>query len=164
MRLMLIRHADAGQRDETRWPDDTQRPLTGEGRKVQTKMCRRLRKRGLVPDLLLSSPWVRAWETAAITAEVLCKGAVAPVECPALAAPPDIEALAAAIGPQPPTTLVGLVGHEPWLSELASLLLAGSADAIAIDFPKSGVLGLQADRVAPPGATLQYLLRPRRAY
>ena len=46
MRLLLNRHADAGQRDPAQWPDDRDRPLTDKGRKVQSELSRWLRKRG----------------------------------------------------------------------------------------------------------------------
>lgn len=157
MQLLLIRHADAGERDAMRWPDDTQRPLTDKGRKRHRRLARRLRRRGLVPTLLLASPWLRAWQTAQLTAEQ-ARG-TAPVACPALAAPPDLEALARAAGPQPPDAIVALVGHEPWLGELAAELLTGSRAGLRIAFPKSGVLGLELDGFQPGAATLGFFWR-----
>ncbi len=162
MRLLLIRHAPAGQRDPNHWPDDTRRPITDAGRRVHRKVSRRLRRRDLVPDLLLTSPWTRALETAEITADVTCRGDLTPTSCPALAESPDIERIAEAVGDE--DRLVALVGHEPWLGELASLLLTGYADGVEIDFPKSGVLGLELPGVTPDSAVLRFLLRPRGAY
>jgi len=161
MQLLLIRHADAGERDPALWPDDTLRPLSEKGRKRHRRVARRLRRRGLVPTLLLSSPWLRAWQTAVITTELT--KAPAPLANPALAEDPDLARFAAAIGPQPPEAVIGLVGHEPWLGELASLLLTGDAHRVAIDLPKSGVLGLAAEEVAPGAARLTFMWRPKRA-
>jgi phosphohistidine phosphatase SixA len=56
---------------------------------------------------------------------------------------------------------VALVGHSPWIEELAALLLTGSADGLAIDFPKSGLLGVEADRMEAKGAALRFFLRPK---
>jgi phosphohistidine phosphatase len=160
MLLLLIRHADAGKRDPARYPDDTLRPLTGRGRKVHARMCRFLRKRDIEPDLILSSPWSRAWETAEITSEALARSR-SPRAAPELAEEPDLARIARAIGPQSPEAVVALVGHEPWLSELASLLLAGDRTGVAIDFPKSGALGLRTDGVEAGSATLEFLFPPR---
>jgi phosphohistidine phosphatase len=157
MLLLLIRHADAGERDPSLWPDDTLRPLTAKGRKRHRRVAKRLRRRELVPDLLLASPWLRAWETAQITADVT-RGA-RPVACPALAEPPALAALDAALREPGAGALAALVGHEPWLGELASLLLVGEPHRLVIDFPKSGVLGLETDTLTPGGSVLTLLWR-----
>ena len=61
MHLLLIRHADAGEHDPSRWPDDTLRPMTDAGAKRHKRVARRLRRRKVAPTLLLASPWPRAW-------------------------------------------------------------------------------------------------------
>jgi phosphohistidine phosphatase len=159
MRLLLIRHADAGDRDPALWPDDTQRPITEKGRRRQRRVARRLKRRRLVPSLLLASPWMRAWQSAQVTAEYA--GGPTPVATPALAGPPDLEPLQQAIGRPGAEAIVVLVGHEPWLSQLASLLLTGEAGRLTIDFPKSGVLSLSCETFAAGRATLEALWRPK---
>ncbi|HXG44689.1 MAG TPA: histidine phosphatase family protein [Gemmatimonadales bacterium] len=161
MLLLLIRHAEAEPRDAARWPDDAARPLVGKGRRRQRRMSRRLRRRGIVPDVLLASPWARAWETAEIVSDVV--GCPPPVPCEALAGPPDLGRLADVLGPREPDAVVALVGHDPWISELASLLLTGTPSGLAVDFPKSGILGIRADRLEPGAGTLLFFWRPRRA-
>ena len=64
MLLLLVRHAHAGDRDPTQWPDDSQRPLTDKGRKTHAKVSRALRNLELAPELVLTSPWLRALQTA----------------------------------------------------------------------------------------------------
>jgi len=159
MYLLLIRHADAGRHDAARWPDDSLRPLTDKGRRCHRRVARRLRRRNLVPTRLLSSPWLRAWETAEITA--LGTRGPSPEACDALAQPPDLATLRLALGAEREEAIVGLVGHEPWLSELASLILAGSASGLATDFPKSGVMGIIAPALEPGAGVLQFLWRPK---
>ena len=159
MKLLLIRHADAGDADPSRWPDDSLRPLTERGRKRHRKVSRRLARQELTPVLLLSSPWLRAWQTAQLTTEF--SGGPAPVACPALAAAPSLRALAAAIGRRPQDAVVGLVGHEPWLGELASLLLSGDARRLTILFPKSGVLGIAVGALDAGGGALEFFWRPK---
>lgn len=158
MRIILIRHADAGDRDAIRWPDDTDRPMSAKGAERHRRAIKRLRRGGLVPTLLLASPWARAWQTAELTAELLGSS---PDQCQALAAPPDLARLAEAVGPQPPEALIALVGHQPWLGELAALLLTGDHGGVAVDFPKSGILGLRADQFSPGAASLEFFWRPK---
>jgi phosphohistidine phosphatase len=159
MLLLLIRHAEARNRDPERWPDDSRRPLVNRGRKRHRRMSRRLRRGKLVPHVLLSSPWDRAWETAVITHEVTrCP---APVATPALARSPDLRTIFRAVGRHDDDTIVGLVGHEPWMSELASLLLVGDGAELDVDFPKSGVMGIRAERLAAGAGALFMMWRPR---
>lgn len=163
MFLLLIRHALAADRDAARWPDDADRPLLPKGRKAQRRMSRALLRAGLVPGRVLASPWTRAWQTA----RVLCRETGLPKTarepCEALAAPPDLDALAAAVGEPGPDEVIAVVGHEPWLAELAALLLTGREDGLAIDFPKSGVLGLAAERLAERAGTLRLFWRDGKA-
>lgn len=160
MLLLLIRHADAGDRDPVRYPDDTLRELTAKGREVQAEMSKALRKRELTPEAVFSSPWTRAWQSAEILAEGTRSSAL-PVSCHELAATPDPERLARSIGEQPPDRIVALVGHEPWLGELGSWLLAGGPHRIAIDFPKSGVLGIELRALEAGTGALRFFLRPK---
>lgn len=159
MQLLLIRHADAGQRDPARWPDDRLRPLSDEGRKVQARVARALGDLGVAPGTIYTSPWARAAESAEILARELGLRRPA-VEAPALAAEPDLARLAREVGRHGEAETVALVGHSPWMEELAALLLSGDPAGLALDFPKSGVLGLAAGRLAPKAATLRFFLRP----
>jgi len=161
MLVLLVRHAQAAEQDETRYPDDTLRPLVPKGKKTQARMSKALRRRKLIPARVFSSPWKRAWQTA----RILCEGSGLPksarLACPALAAPPDLAALAAEVGEFGPEETIALVGHEPWLSELAGLLLTGEGNRPAIDFAKSGVMGIElADLAAAGSGTLRFYLVP----
>jgi phosphohistidine phosphatase len=162
MLLLLNRHANAGERDPAQWPDDRGRPLTEKGRKVQFDVSRFLRKRDFAPTLVLTSPWLRARQTADILVEVARVGRP-PVLCEALADDPDLDDLQECIGEQPANAIVALVGHSPWMEELAALLLAGSADGVRIDFPKSGALGIDVDRLRVGAGELRFFIRPKMA-
>jgi len=160
MLLLLHRHALAALADPVRWPDDSLRPLTEKGRRIQRRVSAALAASGLAPLAVHSSPWRRAWQTARIIAEASGLSKADRIACPELAAPPDLEALDAAIGYHPPRAPVALVGHEPWLSDLTSLVLTGRAGGFAVDFPKSGILGIEAARIAPGAGVLRFFLRP----
>lgn len=160
MQLLLIRHAIAAEQDPEKYPDDSLRPLVPKGRRIQRRMSRRLRKEGLAPDRVFSSPWKRAWQTARIVAEEAGIGKAMRFPCPALAQEPNLSALAAEIGSVTGNERIALVGHEPWLSTLSALLLAGSPGAISVDFPKSGVLGIQATLIEAGVGGLEFFWRP----
>jgi phosphohistidine phosphatase len=162
MLLLLVRHANAGTRDPAQWPDDRDRPLTEKGRKVQTDVSRFLRKRGLAPTQVLTSPWLRAMQTAQILVEVARVGQP-PVPCEPLADDPDLIRLQDSMGEQPSGAIVALVGHSPWMEELASILLGGSTTSVRVDFPKSGVLGLELEQLEPGAGELRFFLRPKMA-
>jgi phosphohistidine phosphatase len=160
MLLLLIRHAQAAEPDDARFPDDQLRPLVPKGRKTQRRMCRLLRKQGGVPDRVYSSPWKRAWQTARIVVEETGIGRQRRLPCQPLAAPPDLPALVSEIGDFGADERIGLVGHEPWMSDLASLLIAGTAGGAHIDFPKSGIMGIETERLEAGAGVLVFFLRP----
>jgi phosphohistidine phosphatase len=160
MLLLLVRHAHAGDRDPARFPDDTLRPLTRKGRTTHRRVARALRDLGMMPGTILSSPWLRAWESAEILGQA-ARPRIDPVATPALASAPAMSRLGRALGSRGPEETVALVGHEPWLGELASLLLTGNASRVAIDFAKSGVLGLDLAGFEAGKAKLCFFLRPK---
>jgi phosphohistidine phosphatase len=160
MLLLLVRHAHAGDRDPDQWPDDRDRPLTDKGRKTQRRVSRALGKLSLTPTHVLTSPWTRAAQTAGILAEEL--GLTRPpVPCAALAAPPELSRLADDIGEPGSDAIVALVGHSPWIEELAALLLTGEPAGLRVDYPKSGVLAIDLAKPAPGAGELRFFLRPK---
>jgi phosphohistidine phosphatase len=161
MLLLLVRHALAAERDADKYPDDSLRPLVPKGRKIHARMSRLLTKRQLVPSIILASPWTRAWQTAGILAQETGIGKKRRIECPALALDPALPSIADAIGPRGADEIVALVGHEPWLGELAGLLLTGSTSRPEIDFPKSAILGIEAPSIGPATGSLRFFLTPK---
>ena len=160
MLVLLIRHAQAAEQDEAAYPDDTLRPLVPKGRRVHRQISRRLLKQGLVPDRVFSSPWKRAWQTARITVRELGLPRERRIRCDGLAEPPRVDALAAEIGEIGPSETIALVGHEPWMSVLGSLLLTGDSQGVRIDFPKSGILGIEMEALEPSAGVLCFFWVP----
>src|SRR5262245_36656067 len=137
MFLYLVRHAIAGQPDPAQWPDDRDRPLTPDGEKKFRQVARGLNE--LVPsvDVVLSSPLLRAWQTALILQKQA--GWPEPRRFEALEpATPPADAVAA-LQPHASAQSVALVGHEPSLHELASYLLVGDPSLVRIVMRKGGV-------------------------
>ena len=139
MQLLLIRHAPAEDPAPDR-PDEA-RALTGRGKKRFRAAVAGMSRLGLEVDAVWHSPLRRAVQTAELLAPLL-DGEIA--VCEALATPPDralIELIAAA-----PLQRVALVGHEPWLGELAALLLTGKTSAAGnLSFRKGGAAWLEGE-------------------
>ena len=160
MLLLLVRHAHAGDRDPNQWPDDRDRPLTDKGRKTHRRVSRALGKLELTPTRVLTSPWTRAAQTADILVTELSIPQP-PIECAALAADPDLSRIADDIGEPGGDAIVALVGHSPWIEELAAMLLTGEASGLRMDYPKSGVMGIDVEKVGPGAGELRFFLRPK---
>ena len=160
MYLYLVRHAVAHKRDPERWPDDSERPLTPEGEEDFVGAARGLAQ--IVPevDILLSSPYVRAWRTAEILTQQA--GWPAPQEFPALepGVPPEKAVLA--LETYASRQSVALVGHRPCLHELAVYLLTGDAGSADMKIKKGGVVCIEFDGAPEAGAgKLRWLFTPK---
>lgn len=134
MRLVLVRHGEAVERGLLR--RDAARPLTAPGRKRFRRGVEGMRRVRLRFDLVLHSPWLRAVESADLLAP-LVRGAFAVT--PNLARSPSDALLDELRGRS-----VAVVGHEPWLSELAAWLVTGSTrDARRFTLKKGGAIVLE---------------------
>jgi phosphohistidine phosphatase len=160
MYLYLVRHAVAYKRDSERWPDDSKRPLTPEGEEEFVGAARGLAS--VVPevDVLLSSPYERAWRTAEILTQHA--GWPAPQEFPALEPEVPPEKAILALETYADSQSVALVGHRPGLHELAVYLLTGDAGGADMKIKKGGVVCVEFDDAREAGAgTLRWLFTPR---
>ena len=160
MDLYLVRHAVAFDPDETKWPDDRDRPLTPEGEKRFRRAARGLTEMMPSVDVVLSSRFARAWRTA----ELLEKEASwpNPIECAALESGRSPAEVLQALQDYASTQSVALVGHEPNMHELASYLLTADTGHVQLDFRKGGVARLELpDGLRPGSARLRWLLTPR---
>ncbi|MFN2433484.1 MAG: histidine phosphatase family protein [Gemmatimonadota bacterium] len=158
MELILMRHALAEERSE-RYPDDGQRPLSKDGRRRHRGISQVLQGMGVRFDELISSPLVRARETAEITGRAY--GWTEPiVETDALGSGFSPAALVEFLNGYDESARLLCVGHEPDLSDFAARLLSASG-RLSIAFRKSAVLGLEfPERVEAGAATLLYFLKP----
>jgi len=136
MQIYLIRHAHAED-----GVDDALRPLSAKGRRQIGKMAAHLKQGGLLQtEEFWHSPLVRARRTAELLAGRLL-GQARFVEVAGLAPGADPAMLALRLnGCRRP---VALVGHEPHLSTLATLLVAGRVTAPAVVMKKCAVLALK---------------------
>ena len=151
MELFLVRHAIAAPRTLT-LPDE-QRPLTQRGRERFAQAVCGLQRLGVQLRQVHHSPWLRAVETASLLAPVV-RGEL--LSTPALARPPDASLL-----DEVNETPAALVGHEPWMTEWLTLLVAGSnASGVMAAFKKGGVAWLDG-QLRPGGMIIRAYLPPR---
>jgi phosphohistidine phosphatase len=160
MQLLVIRHAIAQTREEfaVTAEDDALRPLTNEGRRQMERAAMGLRHIVSELDVLGSSPFLRAMQTAGIVAdeydgtEITTVKALEPDSAP--------EAFVAWLRRQRDSETVAIVGHEPHLGMLVTWLLTGLAEP-RVPLRKGGACML--DFAALPrkgGATLRWALTP----
>jgi phosphohistidine phosphatase len=158
--LYLVRHAVAHKRDPERWPDDGDRTLTPGGEEEFMGAASGLGR--IVPevDVLLSSPYERAWRTAEILAEQT--GWPAPEKFPALEPEVPPEKVVIALETYAGRQSIALTGHRPGLHELAVYLLTGHAGGADMKIKKGGVVCIEFDDAPQAGAgKLRWLFTPR---
>jgi phosphohistidine phosphatase len=129
VQLYLVRHARAAEGE----PDEL-RPLTAEGRRAARELGERLAAEGIRPDAVLTSPLLRARETAAEVARPAGLQAEADERLAPGATAEDVKAAASERG----ETIV-VVGHQPDCSQIAAALTGGEEPA----FPPAGMLAIE---------------------
>lgn len=158
LEIYLVRHAIAAERGP-KYPDDRLRPLTPEGAKRFRESVKGLGNFDVTIDLVLTSPLVRARETATLLASGL-KPKPALVEIEALAPGGRHAAIVEAIKTHAKQhRRLGLVGHEPDLGEFAAKLLGARG---SVEFKKGAICLIDVDSATPGGpGTLRWFLPPR---
>jgi phosphohistidine phosphatase len=141
-----------------RWPDDDLRPLTGQGEKKTAAAARGLSHLEPEVGLVITSPLVRARQTADIVARVLGVGTVETDE--ALGPGGSWRTVLSTIESHRREGAVVLVGHEPDLGKLAGTLLFGAPAALPIK--KAGGCSILIDDELQPGTgRLAWFMAPR---
>ena len=147
--LYLIRHGIAEERGD--YEDDTQRPLTDEGRKKTKQVAKRLYDLGLRFDLLQTSPLVRAQQTADIFTDLF---AIPVQQSSELAPEGNFETWLSWVTqwlsdhPQPAKASLGIIGHEPDLTSWAEMFIWGEVKG-GLVLKKAGIIGLSLPETQP---------------
>jgi phosphohistidine phosphatase len=153
--ILLVRHGIAVERGTRGYEDDAARPLTSAGRERMFEAARGL-ERLFTPQVIFTSPILRATQTAEILRSVYQLGK--PRVCDALGTG-DHLALISALE-EGDVGSVALVGHEPWMSELLSLLLTGYVSAVSTNFKKGACALVRTDDLRPGNCWLEWLIQP----
>jgi len=158
--LFIMRHGIALDRNSPLASNDSARPLTPKGRTRVARIAEGLHKLGYAFDWIVTSPLVRAAETAKIVAA--SQKPTPPVDvCAALRPGASREGVLVFLAKNPERKRVMLVGHEPDLSALAGRLIGTGRDA-NLEFKKGGCCLIEYD--GPPGrysGRLVWWLTPR---
>jgi phosphohistidine phosphatase len=156
MQIYLLRHGIA--EDAKPGHPDAERPLTAEGRDKLRRVLKRARTADLEPSLILSSPYRRAVETAAVAAEVLAyKGET--VRTRALVPEASAYDVWEEIRNRKTERAILLSSHEPLMSSLAAFLL--DSPALRVEMKKAALVRIDCDRFGPkPAGVLKWMLTP----
>ena len=161
MDLLVIRHAIAMDRDEfaeTGQPD-SERTLTDFGRRRMRKNAAGLRRVVDAPEVIGTSPFVRAAETARIVADAFGIEAIETLDV--LTPEQHPVDLLPWLSQQPRDATVAVVGHDPHLGSLITWLVGGLASP-NVELKKGGACLLQlGDRLEAGTAVMRWLLTPK---
>jgi phosphohistidine phosphatase len=159
MEIYILRHGAA--EDARPGHPDAERQLTEEGREKLRNVLRRAQAAKVEPSLILTSPLVRAVQTAELAARILgYKGKLATTDAllPS-SSPPNVWE---EIRSRRDESVILLAGHEPLLSQVVAFLLG--APGLQVDLKKAALARIQMDRFGPaPKGILQWLITPRVA-
>jgi phosphohistidine phosphatase len=124
VQLYLLRHADAG--DPAEWPgDDAERPLSAKGKRQARRLGSLLAGIGWKPDVILTSPKVRAAQTAKLVGAAV---GAKPAEDSRLASGFAVDDIAAMLAAHADAKRIVLVGHDPDFSAVASALTGATIE------------------------------------
>jgi phosphohistidine phosphatase len=158
MRLILLRHGIAVQQGAGRATTDARRPLTAQGRARTQRAALGLRALGVSPQVLLSSPHLRALQTARIVADVLGLPRKAIVLSEALLPDAPPQRLFAELRARKESELL-CTGHAPHLDRALALAL-GVRGAPPTRLKKAGAAAVELERRQPLRGRLLWLLEP----
>jgi len=159
MQLYIVRHGIAIDREDAKCPPDPERFLTQEGQEKTHQVAKGVAEVGAAPDLLLSSPYVRAMQTAEIFAEELeySKNKIRKTDLLLPGAEPL--QLFRELAKDKDLSVVFLFGHAPHLDDVLATSI-GSRHHIT-SLKKSGVALVELKRMVPPSGELIWLATPK---
>lgn len=157
MQLYLLRHGIA--EDGRAGMPDSERALTAEGKRKLRQVLKLAREVEVAPTLILTSPYRRAQETAAIAAELLGYKDE-PVKTNVLVPSAHPEEVWDELKVYETEPQVLLAGHDPLFTDLTGYLL--HAPGLPVDFKKGAIVRIQLDRFsAAPRGILKWMLVPK---
>jgi phosphohistidine phosphatase len=160
MNLFFLRHGKAFARGP-KWRPDSIRPLTHEGEKKMYAIARGIKSLDVSLDLILTSPYARAFRTAEILGEEFDPKKV--FESKNLIAEAEPKGVIDEINENfSGLTQIALVGHEPFLSRLISVLISGRDD-LSVELRKAGFCKLSVKKLGYGRcAALEWLMTPKQ--
>ena len=159
MEIYILRHGIAENKSAS--GRDADRALTADGRRKLRDVLSCAQRAGVKPELILTSPFVRAVETAAIAAELLGYSD-APLRTDSLIPESDPEAVWEELCAHRSCASVVLASHEPLVSRFVSFALG--APSLEVDMKKGALVRVDVEGFrSPPHGILKWMLVPKLA-
>jgi len=159
MQLYIVRHGIAIDREDPKCPADPERYLTEEGLEKSKQVAAGVAAIGATADLMLTSPYVRAAQTAEIFAVALeyNKQRIRSTDLLLPGAEPSL--LLRELAKERQASSVFLFGHAPQLDDVIATALGSKRHLTALK--KAGVALVELKRISPPTASLVWLATPK---
>jgi phosphohistidine phosphatase len=159
MEIYVVRHGIAIDREDPKCPPDPERYLTEEGIEKTKRVAAAVAALGASPDLLLSSPYVRAMQTAEIFASALDYSKQKIRRTDLLLPGTEPSLLFRELAKDKQTSTLFVFGHAPQLDDIIAAAL-GSKHHIT-SLKKAGVALMELKRISPPNGQLVWLATPK---
>ncbi len=159
MQLYIVRHGIAIDREDPKCPPDPERYLTEEGVEKTEQVAKGVAALGATADLLLTSPYIRAVQTAEIFASALgyAKQKIRRIDLLLPGAEPSL--LFRELAREKQASSIFLFGHAPQLDDVIATALGSKRDVTALK--KAGVALIELKRVSPPIGLLVWVATPK---
>jgi phosphohistidine phosphatase len=159
MQLYIVRHGIAVDREDPKCPPDPERYLTEEGMEKTKQVAKGVAALGISADLMLTSPYVRAEQTAEIFAAALgyAKQRIRRADLLLPGAEPSL--LFRELAKEKQASAVFLFGHAPHLDDVIATALGSKKHLTTLK--KAGVAFLELKRLSPPIGEIVWLAIPK---
>ncbi|HTP70190.1 MAG TPA: phosphohistidine phosphatase SixA [Dongiaceae bacterium] len=159
MELYIVRHGIAIDREDPKCPADPERFLTEEGLEKTSDVAKGVAKVSEAPDLILTSPYVRAWQTAELFADAFDYPKQKIRKSEALLPGAEPQQLLRELAKDKELSSAFVFGHAPNLDDLLATTLGSKQHISALK--KAGVALVELKRFSPPSAQLIWLATPK---
>jgi phosphohistidine phosphatase len=159
MQLYIVRHGIAIDREDPNCPPDPERFLTDEGMEKTKQVAKGVAEIGAVPDLMLSSPYLRAVQTAEIFASALEQNKQKIRKSDLLLPGGDPMQLFRELAREKQASAVFIFGHAPHLDDLIATAIGSKHHVTALK--KAGVALVELRRMVPPSGELVWIATPK---
>lgn len=159
MQLYIVRHGIAIDREDPKCPPEAERYLTEEGIERTKQVAKALAGLGMHADLMISSPYVRAMQTAAIFASELEYPKQKIRRTDSLLPGAEAGAFLRELAREKDVSTVLCVGHAPHVDGLLAAAVGASRHITSMK--KAGVALVELKRLSPPNGQLVWLITPK---
>lgn len=159
MQLYIVRHGIAIDREDPQCPPDPDRYLTEEGVEKTKGVARGLAALGVSGDLFLTSPYVRAVQTAEVVAAILGYAKQKIRRTDSLLPGTEPSLIFRELAKDKPASTVLVFGHAPHLDDLVAT--AVGAKKRVTQLKKAGIALIELKRISPPIGVLAWLATPK---